>query len=373
MDVSAQQTLAFRLAAQRLADPAASVAQALGGWTVQDSPPGAAAAAVLNRVESLEPGAIDAAIHDDRSAVALYNARTAVAVVPAADAAAYGTGMLPADDAGLRAIVANAVPEQREGFAAPVELGVEAISDALDGEVLSRDDLHERLRRRLPDALLPWCDGCKSHHARRGLLVMASLRGRLCIAGRAGRQPAFARTDQWSGWDAPAPDQAGAKLVRRYLSAYGPSTRQHFTQWAGLGTAHGRALWELVKDELAAVTVDGAADAWLLERDVAALAEPPEPSGVHLIAPGDPLLLGRDRESLVPDAAARKKIWAAIGGAGLLLADGKLAGLWRARKQGPRLAVTVEKLGRVARTSVEESATRLAPHRGATEAVVEWT
>jgi winged helix DNA-binding protein len=169
MDVDSRRVLAFRLAGQGLAAPAGDP---LRGWAVQDSPPGAAAAAL---------------------------------------------------------------PEREEGFAEPAALAVEAVADALDGAVLSRDDLHEQLRRRLPIELLPWCPGCKTHHARRGLLVMAALRGRLCVAGRAGRQPAFARTDQWTGWEPPARAAAGAELVRRYPSGYGPSTPADLAQWAGLG------------------------------------------------------------------------------------------------------------------------------------------
>jgi hypothetical protein len=238
--------------------------------------------------------------------------------------------------------------------------------------VLSRDDLHEALRRRLPAELLPWCNGCRSHHARRGLLVMASLRGRLCLAGRAGRQPAFARTDQRIAWDPPAREQAGAELVRRYLTALGPSTPGHFAQWAGLGTAHARELWALVEEELAGVRVDGRGRAWLLERDLPRLADPPPARGVRLLAPGDPLLLGRDREPLVPDPGLRKRVWATLGGAGLVLSDGRPAAVWRARKQGRRLTVAVEAFAPMPREALRAEAERLAPHRGCATVVVEW-
>jgi hypothetical protein len=188
VEVDAGRVLAFRVAGQGLAGPdGREPRDVLGSWAVQDSPPGAAVAAVLARsAAEVSPGFVDASVHDERSAVALYNARTATAVVPVAEAPAFGTALLPGDDAGLKAIVASAVPDRAEGFAEPVALAVDAVSDALDGTVLSRDDLHEELRARLPGALLPWCNGCQSHHARRGLLVMAGLHGRLCVAGRAG-------------------------------------------------------------------------------------------------------------------------------------------------------------------------------------------
>ncbi|MEJ7716791.1 MAG: crosslink repair DNA glycosylase YcaQ family protein [Thermoleophilaceae bacterium] len=290
--------LALCLAGQHLAAPVADPTHALEGWAVQDSPPGAAAAAVLARVESLAPGWVDAGVYEERSLVALYNPRTAVAVVPASEAAAYATSMLPVDDAGLRTIVGPALPDRSADFAEPVELAVEAVADALDGAVLSRDDLHEALRRRLPEELLPWCRGCESHHARRGLLVMASLHGRLCIAGRVGRQPAFARTDQLIGWRPPTRASAGAELVRRYLSGYGPSTPAHLAEWAGLARVHADALWALVEDELAEVRIGGGrARTWLLDHDLSLLEDPPPSRGVRLLSPGDPLLLGRDRRN----------------------------------------------------------------------------
>jgi hypothetical protein len=317
----------------------------LRSWAVQDSPPGAATAAIVARCEDVPVGWLERAIYEDRTAVALYNARTATAIVPADEAAAYGTAFLPDDDAGLKAIVGPALPERSEGFVEPVALAVAAVSDVLDGVTLSRDDLHEGLRQRLPGELLPWCPGCESHHARRGLLVMAALHGRLCVADRAGRQPAFARTDQLVGWEAPPRAEAGAELVRRYRREYGPSTPAHFGEWAGIGKAHARELWALVDDE------------------------PPAPGrakGVRLLAPGDPVLLGRDREALVPDPAVRKKVWAAIGGAGIVQSDGEAVATWRARKQGKRLEVTVDAFGTVPAPALEAELQRLAPHRGCT-------
>jgi len=86
--------------------------------------------------------------------------------------------------------------------------------------------------------------------------------------------------------------------------------------------------------------------------------------GVRLLASGDPVLLGRDREALLPDAAARKKVWASLGGMGIVLDDGEAVALWRPRKQGKRLDVTVEALAEVDREAVEHAVERLAPHRG---------
>jgi len=314
----------------------------LRSWAVQDSPPGAAVAALLARGDVPE-GWLDRAIYEDRTVVALYNPRSATAVIPADEVATYATALLPYDDAGLKPLFLRAAPEQDDGYDVPAQLGFDAISEALDGRELSRDDLHEELRQKLPGALLPWCEACGSHHAKRGMLIVAGLRGRLCISGRAGRQPVFARTDQLVGWDAPPREEAGAEFVRRYRKTYGDPDVAHFTEWAGLGRAHARELWALAGE---------------------AMGRRQTLKGVRLLASGDPVLLGRDREALLPDAAARKKVWASLGGMGIVLDDGEAVALWRPRKQGKRLDVTVEALAEVDREAVERAVERLAPHRG---------
>ena len=214
---------------------------------MQDSPPGSAAAALVARTEELPAGSLEDALYETRTAVALYNARTATAIVPADEAAAFGTSLLPSDDAGLKAMIGTAVPDRDEGFAEPVELAVHAISDALDGVTLSRDDLHEQLRQRLPKGLLPWCEGCQSHHARRGLLVMGGP-PRPPVHRGPRRTPAGVRAHRPGGRLGFRPKGARAELVRRYLRGYGPSTPVHFAEWAGIGKAHARELWALVDD-----------------------------------------------------------------------------------------------------------------------------
>jgi hypothetical protein len=94
---------------------------------------------------------------------------------------------------------------------------------------------------------------------------------------------------------------------------------------------------------------------------------------VHLLAPGDPLLLGRDRAALVADAAQRKRAFPAINAPGLVIADGAPAALWRARKQGKALAIAMEPLDGVPAidpAALRAAAQRLAPHRGATSVTV---
>jgi hypothetical protein len=96
---------------------------------------------------------------------------------------------------------------------------------------------------------------------------------------------------------------------------------------------------------------------------------------VRLLPPFDPYLDQRDRSTLWPDPAIRKRARSGIGAPGVLLVDGAVAGLWRPEKKGKRLVVNVEPLSRAARRagdSVAAEASVLAPHRGASSASVVW-
>jgi hypothetical protein len=328
------QILAYRVAAQGLAARDRTLSEVAASFGLQDSPPGAALTAVAARSE--DAGELDAAL-GARELVAVPNPRTAVAILPARDVPTYLAALQPPDERALETVLLRAAPGD---FAAAREHAVAAIGDALDGRVLSRDALHEELRGRLPEELLPWCPACQSHHARRGLLTVAALAGRLCFAGREGRQPAFARTDQWMALEPADPAAARAEFVRRYLHHLGPSRPADLAAWAGIAPSHARALFGAVEDELA--EVEGG---YLLAADVPAFENPPAARGVRLLGPGDPLLGARDKERLIPDKAVRRQVWRAVGGPGVVLADGRPAGTWRARKQGRKLRIETEWFG----------------------------
>jgi Winged helix DNA-binding domain len=338
--------LAFRIATQGLTERTKSVEAVAASFVVQDSPPGAALTAVNAR--SPEPERLDELLAT-RALVAVPNPRTAISILPAADVATYLEALQPPDERALEAVLLRAAPGD---FEAAREKAVVAVGEALDGRVLSRDALHEELRSRLPAELLPWCEPCQSHHARRGLLTVAALEGRLCIAGREGRQNTFARTDQWIALQ--PPDRA--ELVRRYLHHLGPSTAADFAAWAGIAPSHARALLDTV--ELARV-----GKAFLLAEDVPVYEHPPPARGVRLLGPGDPLLTARDKEHLIADKELRKKVWRPVGSPGVVLGDGAVKGLWRARKQGRRLSIETEWLADP--VDITGEAERLAALRGA--------
>ncbi len=168
-------------------------------------------------------------------------------------------------------------------------------------------------------------------------------------------------------------EDPGAELARRFLHAYGPARPKLLADWAGIATSHAKALWDRAGD-LTQVELDGR-EAWALAEDAAALADPPPADGVRLLPNLDPLGAARDREVLVPDPATRKRIWTTLGGPGMVLVDGDVAGLWRPAKKGRKLVVTVEPLGRLseaAKDALADETARLAPFRGAANAELDW-
>jgi hypothetical protein len=355
-----EQVLAYRVAAHNLHErlPAGSEVEAASVIGLQDFPPGLAASALSARVADADVDRL----------VVVYTFRGAAVAVPPGDVAVFTAGLAPPDDTAARALVGTAVDTlDPAGISATEALDrvSDAVADALSGGPLERDDFHQALRERLPAELLPWCRGCQSHHVNPSLWRATGIRGVLAVAERRGRVTVFGAPPKPRGVKA-----APAELTRRFLHAYGPATQSDLAAWAGIAPSHARTLLDAIAGEVE--EVDGRL---ILAADAAALASPPAASGVRLLPPFDPYLDQRDRSTLWPDPAIRKRARSGIGAPGVLLVDGAVAGLWRPEKKGKRLVVNVEPLSRAARRagdSVAAEASVLAPHRGASSASVVW-
>ncbi|HYI37780.1 MAG TPA: crosslink repair DNA glycosylase YcaQ family protein [Thermoleophilaceae bacterium] len=345
--------LGFRVARHRLHERVgdAETAAVVG---LQDTPPGTAALALAARA-GVAPEALD-------GLVIVPSVRGAPLAVAPHDLAVFTAGLDPPDGEAAKAVIGNAW-KSLDGVSALEALDrvSEAVRESLADGPLPRDDFHQALRERLPKELLWWCKGCQSHHVHPSLWRATGIRGVLAIVGREGRSAVFGAPPEI----APVEDP-GAELARRFLHAYAPARPKLLAQWAGIATSHAEVLWERAGG-LSQVDVNGS-QAWVLAEDRDALADPPVAEGVRLLPNLDPLTASRDRELLVGDPELRKRIWGSLGGPGLVLADGKVAGLWRPAKKGTRLVVKLEPLGRMGkavRAAVADEAERVAPFRGA--------
>jgi hypothetical protein len=115
---------------------------------------------------------------------------------------------------------------------------------------------------------------------------------------------------RWDGssievWAAEPPDAdveaCRLELARRYLHALAPSCSPHFAMWAGIEGEEATGTWKALQDELVDVRVGGSTRQALAEFAGSLTGDDEIPDTTRLLAPGDPYLLVRDREAVVPD------------------------------------------------------------------------
>ena len=154
-----------------------------------------------------------------------------------------------------------------------------AISDALDGVTLSRDDLHEAAAAAAAEgaaALVPRLP----EPPRAARAAGDGGAARPAVHRRPRRAPAGVRPHRPARRLGRAARDGGRReLVRRYLAAYGPSTPAHFAEWAGIGKAHARELWASVDEEPAGRPAAGRGRAAARARRSAAARPRPRDGG----------------------------------------------------------------------------------------------
>jgi hypothetical protein len=287
-----------------------------------------------------------------------FNVRAALHAAAPEDVSLFGRAAISDDDDELgRQLGEGAMRGLKKAKIAPTDAldeVAEATRDALrGGRSFDRTGLHDELRARMRDELLPWCKGCESHHVSpmlwryAGVVVGMRLNSdRLYRSGRPGRR------------------RKPTDLARAYLRFYGPADVKGFTEWARLAPKQGKRIWPELEGELEQVEWEGG-KGWILGEDARALGSPPSAKGTRLIPARDPYLQ-QDRVTLVPDPAVRKRLFRPVASPGAVLRDGRLAGMWRAKagKKGA-LDIEVERLAPLDRSELESECARIAKVRGA--------
>ena len=356
--MDADQILAFRLARSGLARRERSTLAEAAACPLSDFSRDAALLALAARTEDVTRAAYDEAA-DRGDLVIAHIVRGAIHALAPDDFALYGRALISTDDDELAVQLGQQVQRlaAEKGFAPTDALDevAEATKDALgDGRRLGKNELHAELRERVSADLMPWCKGCKSHHV-------------APMLWRYGGVKAGARLDSRRryllGKPGGSPTAVGA--VRRFLHFYGPTSPGEFAEWAGVAKPLAKRLWGRLAD-LSEVSV-GRRRAWVLSEDLGALGSPPDADGVRLIPPGDPYLQRPNRPLLVPEPELRKRLFRPVASPGAVLEHGRLAGLWRVTAKGKKAEITVERLGRLGFSELEDEARRVADIRGASE------
>jgi Winged helix DNA-binding domain len=133
--------------------------------------------------------------------------------------------------------------------------------------------------------------------------------------------------EQWLGWTAMPQAEAAAVVVRRYLGAFGPASRQDLLAFSGLRAADIDPGLELLEGGLRRFTDEQGRDLLDLARAPRPPADTPAP--VRLLPRWDALLLSHaDRTRVLPDDYRGAVI---TGGwvHATLLVGGVVAGVWR--------------------------------------------
>jgi hypothetical protein len=360
--VQNDQVLAFRLGRSGLAVRGARGLAEAAVCPASDFARDAALLALAARAEGVSREAYQRAV-DAGDLVVAHVVRGAIYALAPGDFALFGRALIARDDGELAAQLGEQVrrlsAEKRFATGDALEEVAAATKDALkDDRALSKNELHEELRKRVSADLMPWCRGCGSHHVAPMLWRYATVKAAVRIdserrytIGKPGRTP------------------AASEAVRRFLRFYGPAKPGDFADWAGLARPHAQRLWDEAAGDLVELRV-GNGTGWLMSEDAGALESPPAAEGIRLIPPGDPYLQKPNRPLLAPEPGLRKRLFRPVGSPGAVLRDGRLTGLWRVKAKGPRAEVTVEQLGRLPRADLEEEAQRIALLRGAAEAAV---
>ena len=389
--VSKSDVIAFRLNAHNLTKRLGEkgLLDAAGRCGIQNSPPGSALLALHARTKNLTQQRMADAVAEDRNLLQTWCMRGSPFYFPVDDAPVFTTGVLPSTEKALGHFipgVEQALGKLDLSLTEAVELTRAEIDDVLSGRRLAISELGEELAERITRTLSKKQRGVwegKGPYAPdqplgEGVvhfcIRILALQRVVCFAPRDGNKAPFVLVDEWL--DGPIPDvdpkAARAELLRRYLRCYGPSTRADFAAWVGVNAGDVDPWWSQVEGELTQVEFDG--KSWILTEDLDALRSAPKPEGVRLLAPRDPYTQLRDRETIV-DKKYHREVWKTVGEPGSVLVDGKITGIWRPRKSGRKLSVSIKTFDSLsARTKkpLQDEAAQVAPLRGASSVDVEF-
>jgi hypothetical protein len=360
--VDRRQVMSFRVQAQQLARAHGTLVDtAVLDIGVQDTGPDGGGWALALR-------GVDAAAASGDDLVLLWTVRGAPHLYRRADAGPVAAAVAPWSDADAgKRIYDAAKPLKAAGIGNRAALDtVAAQLRSIVTQPMVKGDVSGRLNAALPEPYLRFCRPCDATHIFEMPFRLAAVRAGLELQ-RDTSPPVLRRIP---GFREAADVDDRFDLVRAYLRLLGPATPGHVAAYLDAPVREVKARWP---EDVREVTVDGETR-WILASDEQALASA-EAAVTRLLGPFDLFLQARDRATLVPDAARAKELWPVLGRPGAVLADGELVGTWRPRKSGSRLTIAVQpwqKLPASRRRAIVEQAERLAAHRSATLAGVDF-
>lgn len=309
------------------------------------------------RVEGLKRGAVSRALWKDRTLVKTWAMRGTLHLLPASELnlwhAALGTSQRYRNAQGWKNWLGITLEE--------LDRMTEAIGEALDGRMLTREELIDELKRVTGSVAL--CEKL-ARDSWGTFLKPAAFQGHLCFGPSDGQRVRFTCPESWLGVARPTIDSrsAVAMVVRRFLSAYGPATPHDVARWWGGAVATIKKWMALLGDEVSAVEIEGE-KAWMLAADQRVIRDVC-PRSVRLLPAFDQYVIGASRhaEHLLP-AGLRSRVYRPQGWVSpVLLINGKMEGVWRHEIKGDRVEIEIEPFAKIpapVRRVAEKEAERL--------------
>jgi hypothetical protein len=291
------------------------------------------------RIAGIARWAIHQALWHERSLVKTFGPRGTVHLLATHELPEWigALSAIPPSSRGHKQDV-RLTPEQTDAVVA-------AIAAALADAELSIDELSEAVIARAGpwagELVMPAFNGVWPRW--RQAMATAAHRGALCFGPNRGRTITYTNPRRLVPGFQPAPSEAAfARVVRRYLYAYGPATPAQLGRWLGVPQGWATEVFDSLSDELQQVEVEGTR-AWVAAGDTA--APPVAPRGVRLLPYFDAYVVGsQPRARLFPGRAAVRALTPSgqAGNYPVLLIAGTVAGVWHLRRTGRTLAITVE-------------------------------
>ena len=291
---------------------------------VQAQVPAAAALAVRVRQRRSPLAGVDSAL-EDRRLVRTWAMRGTLHLLRPNEAGAYLSLVAAARswEKGSWQKAFGVTPEEMVAL-------VEAVAQALDGRVLSREELVAAVSEIIGRADLE----TELRSGWGAVLKPVAWQGWLCHATSDGNRVSFARPDQWlTDWaGVPEPQEAARIVIPAYLRAFGPASPERFDAWLTRGAskkAAVRSWFADLDDRLATVEVDGK-PGFLLADDVDDLGGTAPTQIVRLLPAFDQYVLGPSTKAQEIIATShRAEVSRAAGWiAPVVVAAGRVAGTW---------------------------------------------
>lgn len=340
--------------------------EAAGACGLQNSPPGAWEAAIHNRIPELGGKELRVVLEENKILLQAWSFRGVPVVFPAEERRTFLSALIPAE--GEPWIYTRGIGLALDALGLDFDYLLRLLFQVIPGldhrSISGKNELDQMLAAWMEPFLpeekrqiwnQPSMYGSPDRQTVGGAAVSFLLRpcsfmGQVVFGKRRGGSPEFTSVGRWLNeadrepgqTDLPGPDgEASRCLVRKFLHCYGPSSPDLFGEWLGCSGKQARRMWNLAAEEMEPVSVMGKKKFFLRE-DRQILFESPDFSRGPLLLSGyDPYLDQRDRQILQPDSRLRRKIWRTVANPGAVVTEGRVTGIWTARKKKDGLEVDI--------------------------------